>query len=89
MNRLEDIAKMAIQEVSAELDGGKKISEKKIEAKFSSNSELEFLQNVKERLCVLFEGLKENGDATRLDLTINFLEFLLANVEDRLSNLQK
>lgn len=52
----------------------------------SANEEL-FLKNVKERVLVLFEGLKaaEYEDIeTRLDLTINFLEFLLASIEDKL-----
>lgn len=52
-----------------------------------SSSEARFLNNVKERILVLFEGLKaaEYEDIeTRLDLTINFLEFLLASIEDKL-----
>lgn len=57
-------------------------------AKVQSLSEDIFLKNLKERILVLFEGLndtkKEDLDA-RLELTINFLEFLLANIEDRLN----
>lgn len=52
-----------------------------------SASEARFLNNIKERILVLFEGLKaaEYDDIeTRLDLTINFLEFLLASIEDKL-----
>ncbi len=52
-----------------------------------STSEARFLNNIKERILVLFEGLKaaEYEDIeTRLDLTINFLEFLLASIEDKL-----
>ncbi len=50
-----------------------------------------FLTNVKERLGVLFEGLNAGGENTelRLDLTVKFLEFLLANVENRLKNLPR
>lgn len=57
-------------------------------AKVQSLNEDIFLKNLKERILVLFEGLndtkKEDLD-TRLELTINFLEFLLANIEDRLN----
>lgn len=57
-------------------------------AKVQSLNEDIFLKNLKERIWVLFEGLndtkKEDLDA-RLELTINFLEFLLANIEDRLN----
>ena len=52
-----------------------------------STSEARFLNNVKERILVLFEGLKsakQDDIETRLDLTINFLEFLLASIEDKL-----
>ena len=57
-------------------------------AKVQSLNEDIFLKNLKERILVLFEGLndtkKEDLDA-RLELTINFLEFLLANIDDRLN----
>lgn len=56
-----------------------------------SSQEL-FLQNLKERILVLFEGLndKQNGDIKlRLDITIKFLEFLLATIENRLDGLSK
>ncbi len=46
-----------------------------------------FLKNLRERILVLFEGLNriEKEDLEqRLNLTINFLEFLLANIEDKL-----
>lgn len=52
-----------------------------------STSEARFLNNIKERILVLFEGLKSAKSEdleTRLDLTINFLEFLLASIEDKL-----
>lgn len=52
-----------------------------------STSEARFLSNVKERILVLFEGLKsakQEDLETRVDLTINFLEFLLASIEDKL-----
>lgn len=52
-----------------------------------SQSEARFLSNIKERILVLFEGLKsakQEDLETRVDLTINFLEFLLASIEDKL-----
>lgn len=55
------------------------------------NNEQEFLINLKERIEVLFAGLNANDEntAVRLDLTIRFLEFLLAKIQNRLENLQK
>lgn len=46
-----------------------------------------FLKNLRERILVLFEGLntiKKDELEVKLGLTINFLEFLLANIEDKL-----
>ena len=56
-----------------------------------SDNEQEFLINLKERIEVLFAGLNANDEntAVRLDLTIRFLEFLLAKIQNRLENLQK
>lgn len=55
------------------------------------DNEQEFLINLKERIEVLFAGLSANDEntAVRLDLTIRFLEFLLAKIQNRLENLQK
>lgn len=153
---LEDIAKIAIDEVSAELEKienltapreneikaqseileqveevESKISEKKDEkaeilsmfdelkidedfkpgapnaaaitakpqgaVKFGENgeiisSEATFLKNLRERIEVLFAGLNEMPRQRldeRLELTLKFLEFTLANVENRLENLSK
>ena len=57
----------------------------------SANSEKEYLLARKERPEVLFAGLKnsEGNLSLRLDLTIRFLEFLLANTNERLTKLPK
>lgn len=55
------------------------------------DNEQEFLIKLKERIEVLFAGLNANDEntAVRLDLTIRFLEFLLAKIQNRLKNLPK
>jgi len=140
--KLDDIARMAISEVSAELEKiealqSKKqeelerenlkkellamesakeqvLEEPKVEASVlsvsSAQSEPEpkvaqilpksreiseeeiFLSNLAERIEVLFEGLKQTSEqdlGQRLELTTKFLEFTLANIENRLQNLSK
>ncbi|MBF0896701.1 MAG: hypothetical protein HXK58_00095 [Campylobacter concisus] len=140
--KLDDIARMAISEVSAELEKiealqNKKqeelerenlkkellaietadeqvLEEPKVEASVlsvsSTQSEPEpkvaqilpksreiseeeiFLANLAERIEVLFEGLKQTSEqdlSQRLELTTKFLEFTLANIENRLQNLSK
>lgn len=137
--KLDDIARMAISEVSAELEKiealqNKKqeelerenlkkellametadeqvLEEPKVEVNvLSAQSEPEskvaqilpksreisdeeiFLANLAERIEVLFEGLKQTSEqdlSQRLELTTKFLEFTLANIENRLQNLSK
>ena len=54
--------------------------------------EEQFLKNLRERILVLFEGFKspntQNIEA-KLDLTINFLEYLLASIDERLNEYKK
>ncbi|WP_149718867.1 CiaD-like domain-containing protein [Campylobacter concisus] len=134
--KLDDIARMAISEVSAELEkiealqnkkqeelerenlkkellamearGQEAADEAELEASVQSEPEPKvaqilpksreisdeeiFLANLAERIEVLFEGLKQTSEqdlGQRLELTTKFLEFTLANIENRLQNLSK
>ncbi len=134
--KLDDIARMAISEVSAELEKIEALQSKKqeelerenlkkellameaSEQEAAEEPELEistqiepepkvaqispknreiseeeiFLANLAERIEVLFEGLKQTSEqdlSQRLELTTKFLEFTLANIENRLQNLSK
>ena len=134
--KLDDIARMAISEVSAELEkiealqnkkqeelerenlkkellamevrGQEAADEPELEASAQSEPEPKvaqispksreisdeeiFLANLAERIEVLFEGLKQTSEqdlSQRLELTTKFLEFTLANIENRLQNLSK
>ncbi|MBR8463696.1 GlcNAc transferase [Campylobacter sp. faydin G-24] len=123
--KLDDIAKMAIDEVSAELEKIERLTKQNLQEKTQTktqenatnddlkvfeaseniakkdekNSEKEinsaeeiFLKNLRERVEVLFEGLNETPKdelQSRLELTLKFLEFVLASVENRLKNLSK
>ena len=134
--KLDDIARMAISEVSAELEKIEALQSKKQEElerenlkkeilameargqeaadepelEISAQSEPKpkvaqilpksreisdeeiFLANLAERIEVLFEGLKQTSEqelSQRLELTTKFLEFTLANIENRLQNLSK
>lgn len=68
------------------------IQTKKLEEKSEIlTDEKIFLENVKAKTLVLFEGLQspknENLDV-RLDITLNYLEFLLSNIEQRLQQIK-
>ena len=54
--------------------------------------ECRFLESVKERLLVLFEGFQSPNNThieAKVDLTLNFLEYLLATIDSRVENLKK
>ena len=86
------------QKTSAEFDAAREsvlnyAPQKAFEVEVSNfTGEEIFLKNLKERVLVLFEGLNATSEENlkdRLSLTLKFLEFVLANVENRLENLQK
>ena len=56
-----------------------------------SSSEKQFYENIRERILVLFEGFlspnNKNIEA-KVDLTLNFLEYLLATIDERLESLK-
>lgn len=86
------------QNVAPEFDGVREVvastaPQKAFEVEVANfTGEEIFLKNLKERVLVLFEGLNATSEENlkdRLSLTLKFLEFVLANVENRLENLQK
>lgn len=53
--------------------------------------EARWLEGIRERLLVLFEGFQSPNNAqieAKVDLTLNFLEYLLATIDNRLDNLK-
>ena len=54
--------------------------------------ELYFLNSIRERLLVLFEGFQAPNNANieaKVDMTLNFLEYTLATIDDRIEKLEK
>lgn len=50
-----------------------------------------YLESVKERLLVLFEGFQSPNNTkieAKIDLTLNFLEYLLATIDSRIEKLK-
>ncbi len=57
----------------------------------SEHSEKLWLQSVRERLLVLFEGFQSPNNVqieAKVDLSLNFLEYLLANIDTRIDNIK-
>jgi hypothetical protein len=57
----------------------------------SHESEILFLNSLRERLLVLFEGFQAPNNTAieaKIDLTLNFLEYLLSVIDERLENIK-
>ncbi|MBQ9876037.1 MAG: hypothetical protein IJM31_03010 [Campylobacter sp.] len=81
-----------LQNLSAELSASiSKINELLANLSEVKNDEVQFLSALKERILVLFEGLNAfEGDLeARVELSIKFMEFLLASIDNRVENLSK
>lgn len=64
--------------------------EEKDDSGFDPN--LVFLQNTRERILVLFEGFQSPNNKNieaKVDLTLNFLEYLLASIDEHLEKAKK
>jgi len=56
------------------------------------NDEVRMLEGIRERLLVLFEGFQSPNNVqleAKIDLTLNFLEYLLAMIDNRLETLKE
>ena len=56
------------------------------------DSEIKYLNSIKERLLVLFEGFQAPNNTNieaKIDMTLNFLEYTLATIDSRVEILEK
>ena len=66
--------------------------QKKQTQEVSQSDEVVFLESLRERLLVLFEGFGAPNNANieaKVDLTLNFLEYVLSSIDERLQRLKK
>ena len=57
-----------------------------------TSDDLKFFQNLRERILVLFEGFQSPNNTNieaKVDLTLNFLEYLLATIDERIDKLER
>jgi hypothetical protein len=58
----------------------------------SHEDEMRILDGIRERLLVLFEGFQSPNNVqieAKVDLTLNFLEYLLATIDNRLETIKE
>jgi len=83
-----DNLKDVILQTLEDLDTNKEASSIGIDEIENNNIDEEYLKKLRERILVLFEGLQSpniNNLDKKLDLTINFLEYLLSDIDAKLS----
>ena len=84
MDNLKDVILQTLED----LDTNKEASSIGIDEIENNNIDEEYLKKLRERILVLFEGLQSpniNNLDKKLDLTINFLEYLLSDIDAKLS----
>jgi len=72
------------------IDSQTKESQNVMEIDNINSSEKEFYENIRERILVLFEGFQSPNNKNieaKVDLTLNFLEYMLATIDERLGSL--
>ncbi len=92
----EEIPETALNNISNDFEvKEKKIVEVKEDVLKPTNnvdSELIYLSSIRERLLVLFEGFQAPNNINieaKVDMTLNFLEYVLATIDARVENLKK
>ena len=77
MDNLKEVILQTLEELDNEI----------IEEKPKTEIDKDFLLKIRERILVLFEGLQSpniNNLEKKLDLTINYLEYILSDIEKKL-----
>lgn len=98
---IEDEIKLIIEELKNKKAFGESLSDdispkpmisKSNEIELYKKDEIMFLNSVKERILILFEGLGnfDRGDIeARVELNLKFMEFLLATIDKRVEDISK
>jgi hypothetical protein len=92
----DDAPVKTVQEVQHETAQAEEPSEEQLQQMTqnctSADSELMYLNSIRERLLVLFEGFQAPNNSNieaKVDMTLNFLEYTLATIDVRVEKLEK
>ena len=83
MDNLKDVILQTLQDLEKNNDDIEETTQ------IDENLNKEYLINLRDKILVLFEGLQSPNITDidkKLDLTINFLEYILSDIDDKLSN---
>jgi hypothetical protein len=100
---LKDVILSTLAEMDTDIQEESEVSQRNQEAASTTpietakksvpvfDDEKHYLENIRERLLVLFEGFQSPNNSqieAKVDLTLNFLEYLLATIDTRLDKLK-
>ncbi len=92
---LKDVILSTLAEMEDDTQNRQHSSAEEIKNGFVSKqeeSELVYLNSIRERLLVLFEGFQAPNSVNieaKIDMTLNFLEYTLATIDARVEKLEK
>lgn len=91
---LKDLILSTLEELDAKIEADSFEAPKPVEkvTTTEADAELQFLKESKERLEVLFEGLKSEETTkveAKLNLVVNFLQFYLSKIDERIDKCSK
>ena len=84
-DNLKDVILQTLEELENEND----IETNDTITNTNTHTDKQFLLKLRERILVLFEGLQSpniNNLEKKLDLTINYLEYILSDIEQKLND---
>ncbi len=92
LSEIEGNVSVKEKENSIQKDEIKKLKKREVFKDENFSDEEKFLKSLKERILVLFEGFQAPNNQkleAKIDLTLNFLEYLLAAIDERLSRIEQ
>ena len=92
LKEIEDKGKSKLLRPKESFEVKEKNTIKTPETVVSSNDEEQFLNSTRERLLVLFEGFQAPNNTNieaKIDLTLNYLEYVLASIDSRLEKIKE
>jgi len=88
---MEDIPSESVEKSQTKQMEEPKKADKKV-LKQELDNESVYLNSIRDRFLVLFEGFQAPNNVNieaKVDLTLNFLEYILATIDSRLDSLEK
>jgi len=90
IDNIEETEKIVVEKQSSPQNT--QIQETSVANVNAAGSELMYLNSIRERLLVLFEGFQAPNNANieaKVDMTLNFLEYTLATIDERVEKLER